>query len=211
MKNPSIVELQNPEKFELIAELSHNNIKTFILEQISFGGKIVRWYMIYQFIMITVGMFFLTRSIVLAIKGNVSPLYFSVSSLIFCFSVLIIIHELMHGIAIKYTGAKKVNYGAYLKKFIFYAEADKHVLNKKQFTIIALAPLVGIQLITLIAALFFLQHPLLYFIMIIMTAHSLFCAGDIALLSIFYRNKNDDIYTFDVKDEKKSYYFKTIK
>ena len=163
--------------------------------------------MIYQVLMIVVGIFFLTRSVVFAFQGNLAPLYFSLAALVFSFSILIVIHELIHGIALKLAGAKKVTYGGYLKKFIFYAEADQFVLNRKQFAFVALAPLFVVKLITLVGIIFLFNQPIFYFLIFVMSAHSLFCAGDIGLLSIFYKHKNSEIYTFDVKEEKTSYYF----
>jgi hypothetical protein len=41
-----------------------------------------------------------------------------------------------------------------------------------------------------------------------MCAHSLFCAGDIGLLSIFYKFGDAEVYTYDVKAEKTSYYYR---
>lgn len=208
MANPSIEELQNNEQFELIAELNHKLIKEFVLHQISEGGWLVKSYMIYQVLMLTLGAFLITRTVIFAFHQNWFPLYFLLASLLFSFSVLIVLHELLHGVAIKFTGAKKVNYGAYFRKFIFYAEADQHVLNKKQFALIALAPLVIVKVITLLGVLFFFHHPVVYSFTFIMCAHSLFCAGDIGLLSIFYRNNTSEIFTYDVKEKKKSYYFR---
>lgn len=40
-----------------------------------------------------------------------------------------------------------------------------------------------------------------------MSAHNQFCASDIGLLSIFFKNRNSEIFTFDVKAEKTSYFF----
>ena len=208
MTNPTIKQLQNDDEFELIAELNHQQIKEFVINQLSENGKIVRMYMIYQILMILIGLFFLTRSVVLAFQNYSEPLYYSAAAFIFCFSLLIVIHELLHGIALKLTGAKRVNFGGYLKKFIFYAEADQFVINRKQFAFIALTPLVIVKIITLFGAILFLHSPLFYFLIFVMSAHSLFCAGDIGLFSIFYKYKKSEIYTFDVKAEKKSYYFK---
>lgn len=207
MTNPTIEELQNEEQFELIAELNHQQIKKFVLQQLSGGGKLVQLFMIYQLFMILVGLFFFTRSIVQLFYNYPEPFYYSLGALIFCFSLLIIIHELLHGVALKLTGAKRITFGSYIKKFIFYAEADKYVLNQKQFTFIALTPLVAIKLFTLIGILFFLNSPVVYFFIFVMSAHSLFCAGDIGLLSIFYKYKKLEVYTFDIKAEKKSYYY----
>ena len=210
MANPTIEELQNEDKYELVTKLNHKQIKEFVIEQLTGGGKIVFSYMIYQFLMVLLGLFFLTRTIVLAFQNYMQPLYISLATLVFCFSILIIIHEFIHGIALKFTGAKKVRYGGYIKKFIFYAEADCHVLNRKQFEFVALAPLITVQVATLVGIILTLFQPWVYFWIILMSAHSLFCAGDIGLLSLFYKEKDLELYTFDVKTEKTSYYYKKI-
>jgi hypothetical protein len=208
MNNPTIKELQNEDKYELIAELNHQQIKEFVLQQLSGGGKIIWVYMIYQVLMILLGLFFFTSSIVQVFQNNPEAFYFSIGALVFCFSILIVLHELLHGVALKITGAKRINFGGYPKKFIFYAEADQFVINRKQFAFIALTPLVLVKLVSFAGIIIFLSQPILYFFIIVMSAHSLFCAGDIGMLSIFYKYKDEsEIYTYDVKAEKKSYYF----
>ena len=167
MANPTIKELQNNEKYELIAELNHNQIKDFVLKQLSVGGRIIRLFMIYQLLMILIGLFFFTRSIVFAFHDNPGPLFYSIAALIFCFSFLIIIHELLHGVALKLTGAKQINFGGYLKKFIFYAEADQHVINRKQFAFIALTPLIVIKLTTLVGVILFYNQAIFFFLIFI--------------------------------------------
>lgn len=210
MPNPTIEELQNPEKYELIAELHHQQIKEFVIDKLAKGGKLTTFYMIYQLLMVVLGIFFATRSVVQFFQNNVTPLYYTLAALVFSFSVLIVLHELIHGIALKFVGAKKVNYGVIIKRFIFYAEADKTVLNRNQFTLVALAPLLVVQLLTLVGVLVFLHHPAFYAVIFIMSTHSLFCAGDIGLLSIFYKYGHSEIYSYDVKATKTSYYYKEI-
>jgi len=92
MTNPTINELRNPEIFELIAQVNHHQIKEFVIERLTSEGKIIRIYMYYQILMIVVGMFFFTRSIVFAFKGDLVPLYYSIAALVFCFSALIVFH-----------------------------------------------------------------------------------------------------------------------
>ena len=211
MANPTIQELSESSDFELIAKLNHQQIKEFVINQLMENGKIIKIYMIYQLVMIITGIFFFTRSIVLAFQESTVQLYFTLAALVFCFTVLIVIHEFLHGIALKITGAKKVTFGGYLKKFIFYAEADRFVINRKQFAFIALTPLFTVKLITLIGVAVFFSQPFFYFLIFVMSAHSLFCAGDIGLLSIFYKQKNSEIFTFDVKADKTSYFYRRIK
>ncbi|WP_372950048.1 DUF3267 domain-containing protein [Mariniphaga sp.] len=208
MTNPTIEELQNSENYELVAELEHRQIKEFVIDQITTESKLIKGFMIYQGIMILVGLFFATRPIVLTMRGNSEPLFYLLGAIVFTFTLLIIIHELLHLLALKITGAPKITIGGYLKKFIFYAEADRHVLNRKQFALVALTPLVVVKAVTLIAIILTIGEPAFYFWMFVMSAHSLFCAGDIGLLSFFDRFPNSKVFTFDVKEEKRSYFFR---
>ncbi|HDR52360.1 MAG TPA: DUF3267 domain-containing protein [Mariniphaga anaerophila] len=208
MTNPTIEELQNSENYELVAELEHRQIKEFVIDQISTESRLIKGFMIYQGIIILVGLFFATRPIVLAMRGNSEPLFYLLGAIIFTFTLLIIIHELLHLLALKITGAPKITIGGYLKKFIFYAEADRHVLNRKQFELVALTPLVVVKAITLVAIVLTIGEPVFYFWMFVMSAHSLFCAGDIGLLSFFDRFPGSEVYTYDLQEEKRSYFFR---
>lgn len=210
MTNPTIEELRESSKYELVAKLNHTDIKEFVIEQLSGNGKLIRVFMFYQVIMIIIGIFFFTRSIVKAFQDYFPPLIYSLAALVFCFSMLVVIHELLHAIALLFTGTRKINFGGYFRKFIFYAEADRHVLNRKQFAFVALTPLIAVKIITLTGVIVFLNEPIFYFFIFVMSAHSLFCAGDIGLLSLFYKEKDTELYTFDVKEEKTSYYYRNI-
>ncbi len=207
MANPTIEELQKEEDFELVAKLNHEKIKEFVIGQLTGNSPIVIVYMVYQILMVLLGIFFLTRTLFLAYHENFQPLIFTAIALAFSFSFLVVIHELIHGIVLKFTGARTIHFGGYLKRFIFYAEADRHVLNRTQFAWVALAPLVLIQTVTLVGIAFFRQEAFVYFWIILMSTHSLFCAGDIGLLSLFYASE-DELFTFDIDAEKQSYYYR---
>lgn len=209
MANPSIEELHDPDKFEKIAELGHPQIKDFVLDQLAKGGTLVTSYMVYQVLMMLVGIWFIVRAAILAFDNFSSPLVMTGLSLVFSFTLLIPIHELLHGLALKITGARNIHYGGYLRKFIFYAEADRHVMNKSQFTFVALTPLITVKLVTFCGIILFWSSPLFFFFVTLMAAHSFFCAGDIGLLSLFMRD--DNVYTYDIREEKRSFYFKKLK
>lgn len=209
MANPTIDELQNSDRFELVARLKHTEIKNFVLEQIAeTSSKIVKAYMFYQLLMVLTGMFFLARAVVFVFRNYYEPFFISLGAIIFSFSILIVVHEGLHGAALKLSGAPRISFGGFFRKFIFYAEADRHVMNRKQFAFVALTPLIVVKVTTLLGVFFFWNQPLFYFFLIIMSAHSLFCAGDIGLLSVFYDNSEKDVFTFDVKGEKTSYFYR---
>ncbi|SHF93610.1 Putative zincin peptidase [Mariniphaga anaerophila] len=210
MANPTNEELQNSEKYELVAQLEHRRIKEFVVEQLNTESSLIKGFMVYQGIMILVGLFFATRPLVLALRGNFEPLFWLLGAMVFSFSLLIVIHELLHLLAFKITGAKKVRIGGDLKKFIFYAEADRHVLNKKQFSFIALTPLVAVKIMALAGIILTISSPAVYFWIFVMCVHSLFCAGDVGMLSFLNRFTDSEIYTFDVSEEKRSYFYREI-
>jgi hypothetical protein len=157
--------------------------------------------------MLFLGFGLLGYSLVKTFRGDSLMLVSIAVSLVFSFSVLIVLHELIHGVAFKIVGAPKVSYGGYIRKMLFYAEADRFVANRKQFTMVALAPLIVVKLLTITGCIIFWGGPFLWFFLSTMCLHSLFCAGDIALLSFFYQT-SDKYFTFDDKPSKRSYYFR---
>jgi hypothetical protein len=206
-EKPTIRDLNDSEKFDLLASVEHGRIKEFILQQVMTDKIFIPAYMIYQILLFFSGLFFLTRSVILAYRGHWSYLLYSSAGILFSFTVLVIIHELLHGLALKLTGAPSVTYGGILRKFIFFAEADNYVIGRNSFLFVAFTPLVMVQIIIIIGIIFWFYVPFVYFFLMVMTVHSFFCSGDIALCTIFYRFSDRETFTYDNRSEKKSYYY----
>jgi len=204
---PTIQELNDPEKFELIASVEHGKIKDFIVRQMMMDKVIIPAYMIYQTLLLFSGLFFLTRAIILAYRGDWSYLLLSLAAIVFSFTALVVVHELLHAVALKLSGARKITFGRILRKFIFFAEADNYVLGRKSFIFVALTPLVVVQIITIAGIIYWFYVPFVYFFLMLMTMHSFFCSGDIALVTIFYRFSDRETFTYDNCKDKISYYF----
>jgi hypothetical protein len=196
----------NPQ-FELLKEVSHQNLREFVLEQVRDEKQIIRLYSVYQIIMMSLFVFILTRNIILSIKGNSDPLLYLGLAVLFSFSLLIVIHELIHALAYLITGSKKISFGVVLKKFVFYALADRQVISSKPFHIVALAPFVLVKLICLVGIALFFNSPVGSFFLTVMCLHSLFCAGDMAMLAFYKMNSDKEIYNFDVRSEGKTYFY----
>ncbi len=204
---PTIQDLNDPEKFELLASVEQGRIKEFVLQQVMTDKVFIPAYMIYQTLLFFSGLFFLTRSIILAYRGDWRYLLISAAGILFSFTLLVVIHELLHGLALKLNGAPSVTFGGILRKFIFFAEADNYVLGRTSFLFVAFTPLVVIQTITIIGIIFWFYVPFVYFFLMVMTIHSFFSSGDVALVTIFYRFSDRETFTYDNSIEKKSYYF----
>jgi len=200
-------DLQNENEYELLTEVSHQKLREFVVEQIVEEKYVIRIYSIYQLIMMIVFAFLLTRGIVLSIKGYSGILIEIGLSIVFSLSALIIIHELLHALAYLITGARRISFGVIPKKFIFYALADRQVITARAFHIVALTPFIVVKLICLAGFIVFYNQQLIYSFLSVMCLHSLFCAGDIAMLAFYRIHKGKEIYNFDNKSEGKTYFY----
>jgi len=200
-------DLLDENEFELMTEVSHQDLKEFVVAQITQEKLIIRSYSIYQLILVLLFMYFLSKSVVLAIKGFPEMLIPIALATVFSLSALVVIHELLHVLAYLLTGARKISFGAIIKKFVFYALADRQVISPGAFRIVALAPFVVVKLACLIGIVIFLNQQLMYFFITVMCLHSLFCAGDIAMLAFYHIHSEKEIYNFDDKAMGKTYFY----
>ena len=197
--------------YEKIEELEHSNLKPFLRREIAGNqgwGMIAKMYqgmglLLIGFALIKAFASYMTHKETESLAGLGLGVLFS-------FTVLIVLHELLHAIAYLVVGARRLSFGMNLKKFLFFVQADKKVLNYKQFMIVALVPAVLVGVVSLAGAIFYYGQPLYYFFMVIFGLHGLFCSGDFGLLCFFENRKEDEIYTFDVKKERKTYFYKKL-
>ncbi len=199
--------LQNNTEFELLAEVSHQELKEFVVAQVAHGKHIIKLYSFYQLAMFLLFLFVLARSIVFGFKSHPEMLVSIGLASVFSVTVLIIIHELLHALAYLVTGARKISFGAIPQKFIFYALADRQVVSPNAFRVVALAPFVIVKILCLAGIVIYFNEQLMYFFITIMCLHSLFCAGDIAMLSFYRIHKGKEIYNFDDKTKGKTYFY----
>jgi hypothetical protein len=200
-------DLIESDEFELLTEVNHLHIKQFIFEQISREKYLIRLYSVYQISMIALFLFLLAKAIILFAKDIKEPLVAIGFSLLFSFTLLIVLHELAHALAYKFMGTGKITFGAIWRKFIFYAAADQQVVDYSSFKVVALAPFVAVKILCISLAVFFWTTPLAYFFISVMCVHSLFCAGDIAMLAFYKLHPDKEIYNFDDLSQKNTFFY----
>lgn len=200
--------IDNPE-FELLIKLEHKNAKQFVKEQLVHKSKITKRYLWYQLSMITLLIALISSGLILWYVKSAVALLYIIGAFCFSFTLLIIIHELLHGLALLLLGYNKISFGGNIRKFVFFAQADQQVLSRHQFYILALFPLVTIKIVTITAILIaiVIHSPWIWFWMTTMAIHSFFCAGDIGFISFFKLNPDKEIFTFDSKAEKSTYFY----
>jgi len=152
--------------------------------------------------------FFLTRSIVYSTRGGHSEEITGVGlAILFSLSVLIVVHELLHALAYLLSGARRISFGLVPKKFIFYALADRQVIAPRAFHFVALTPFVVVKLACLVGLATTQNTLFIYFFLTVMCLHSLFCAGDIAMLAFYNLYRGKEIFNYDNRIEGKTYFY----
>lgn len=201
-------ELINNSQYEKLDCFSHKNIKHVVMREMGDGGKwatISNTYQVLGLIAILIGSF---KSFVPFLKrGNFDNLFGFSVGILFSVTLLIVVHEVIHAIAYKLVGAKKLSFGMRIRKFLFYVLADKQVFSIDKFKIVALAPVTTIAILTVIGMVLTYNHPMFYAFLSVFGIHSLFSGGDFGLLSYFENRKGKEILTFDVKEEGKTYFY----
>jgi hypothetical protein len=118
---------------------------------------------------------------------------------------ILAVHEVLHALAFRLCGAKKIDFGYNSKSFMIYAYADDFPTNMKHLAFIAILPFATIT-IFLLLFLFCFSNLMIPFILILVF-HSIMCIGDFALVK--YAIKYPDHYTVDeIKLNKRTYFFK---
>jgi len=207
MKSYSVKELNESPDFELIKVVDHGQIKSFIWEQIDEPTPLIRYYGIYQMAMLGVYLGIFGVCVKQAIGGDVVPLFWFIAALGFSFTFLIVIHELLHAAAYRVNGIKKLSFGAIWRKFVFYVAADRQVVGPRVFKRVALAPFVWVNVLSVIPGILCWVHPCAFFFFSIMCIHSLFCAGDMAMLAFCSRTPDKLIFHYDDLAEGKTFFY----
>lgn len=189
----------------LLDELQHQELIPFVKKYIR-KNTVFSW----VYYLSTLALFVI--GIVLVLRGYNNEGYklmdkLSKFTLGFALALLLLpLHEYIHVLAYKYVGAVNTSYDSNIKKFYFMAIADRFVANRQEFKIVALAPFIVISL-GLLLSVFLVNDNWQIILLGVIFAHTSMCSGDFALLSYFQFHKDKEVCTYDLKEEKVSYFY----
>jgi len=207
-RTPSIESLRNNPGYRFVRELGFEEMIPFVLEHIRKRGL-----MSFIYFATCMGLFiWMIFQIFLMLSGNLltgKQVLFQVIAGVLAGSFLVIpVHELIHGLAYRILGAKKIIFGADLKQFIFYVTADKYPVSGHRIIFLALLPFAVINAVTILALLTYFPDKMIFGGFFLLS-HNIMCIGDFAI-SNYVRLSGNRIYSFDVPEEKKSYFFERV-
>lgn len=202
---PDAETLRKDPSYRMILELDFSEMIPFVLSNMRLRSLIPLFYASIN----AVFLLFILLYIVVSVRmGALSAgkIVWQILSGILAGSILVIpLHELLHGLAYRMLGARRISFGMDLQQFIFYVTADRFPISKRELAFLAMVPFVFINLVLItITAVWASQITL--FTASLLLSHNLMCIGDFAMISYAFKQKGK-LYNYDDTENKKSYFF----
>jgi len=205
---PDIETLRNDPAFRLVYRLDFQEMVPFVLEQIKRRGLFSWFYAAINLFMLG---FIILYSINTLVDHSLTWKSFMAQLIpgILAGSFLVIpVHELIHGLAYRILGARKIIFGADLKQLIFFVTANRYPVRGYEIHLLTLSPFVIINLVTAGISLWLYPNYLL-FAGVFLLSHNIMCIGDFAI-SNYVNKAKGKIYNFDEPENKTSYFFEEL-
>ncbi len=204
---PDVATLQQENGYRMLLELDFSEMIPFVLSNIRLRGFFSFFYISFNVCFL----FFIVLYTLWSVRNgsmNAGNIFWQILAGVLVGSIGVIPpHELLHGLAYRVLGARKIKFGADLQQFIFYVTADRFPISKRELAFLAMAPFVIINLVLIIlTAVWFSQITL--FSASLLLCHNLMCIGDFAMTSYAY-SKKGKLYTYDDTEKKKSFFFES--
>lgn len=203
---PDAETLQENPQYRKVLELEFSEMIPFVLTNIRKRGAVPLFYLAIN----VAFLIFIFMYSAWSIQGgflSFGRISLQVIAGIFAGSILVILpHELLHGLAYRLLGARKINFGMDLQQFIFYVTADHFPISRKELVFLALTPFVMINALIIAATALWATELTLFFTALLLS-HNIMCIGDFAIINYAFGQKGE-LYTYDDVKNKRSYFFK---
>jgi hypothetical protein len=205
---PDVEKLRQDPCYRQILELDFNDMIPFVLSSIR-KRSIISYFFIFVnlglllfiIVYILVGMIGSSLTWSMIIKQSLTGI---VSGTI----LVIPFHEILHGLAYRILGARKIRIGADLQQFIFFVTADRYPVSGHELYFLAMTPFVVINITTMLIPAIWFPHVIL-FPAFLLLSHNIMCIGDFALVNYVFRAQKK-VFTYDETEKKKSYFYEEI-
>jgi hypothetical protein len=181
-------------------KLTHDNIIPFVqqyLKKFTFSSMV---YLLVNVVVLLVIIYKFMHS-----AEGIDRMLTNIGLGVFLAVALIPVHEGIHGLAYTLLGAKTVKYKADIRKFVFYAIADKFVVNAWQFKMVAFAPFIVINSAIVICS-YFVSEGIVFILLGMLLFHTGACSGDFGLASYLDLHRGRGMITFDDEGIGESYF-----
>ncbi len=208
-QTPDVETLRSDPAYRLVMEIGFSEMIPFVMAQIRKRG-VMTW------IYITSNVCMLGALLYIILSGSLNgsltwsgALLQSLAGIVAGSFAIIPFHEMLHGLAYRILGAKKISFGVDFQQLIFFVTADRYPVSGRQLIFLALTPFVLINLAILMITVFFIPKILLFSCFLLLI-HNMMCIGDFAIAGYVHRS-GVRVYSYDEPGEKRSYFFEDVK
>jgi hypothetical protein len=196
MSRPDHQLLEQGKGYRLVLEIKHAGILDFIMQHL----RPVSFPLLFFYLFNGLILLGLAAQIVFSIWDGTMSIWLSLGAFVggtfFFVLILIPVHEMIHLLTFKLLGAKHTRVFAQWEKFLFYAVADKFVMNYREFIWLALPPFVLLNSLLLLALLI-IHGPAQYAVWSALIFHSTGCIGDFVLIAYLSDKSRRHYLSFD--------------
>jgi hypothetical protein len=202
---PTVEELFQEDVFKPIKVVPFEKLLPFLFENMKPDNKTMAFFYFFLLICVLAACMFLIQ------PGFTFTqiFWFGLAGFISSFTVLVPLHELFHAVAFRFFGARNLHFGKDLKQMMFYITVHNFVMNRKEFSVLAMMPFIGITVLLTILE-FILPDKYVWFCISAIFWHATMCIGDFSMLAFYEKNKHLEMYTFDDAEKKISYFYQKV-
>ncbi|MGA0555999.1 DUF3267 domain-containing protein [Larkinella sp. VNQ87] len=206
MNKPTISDLQDSGRYQLIESFSIDDMKDFLLRELGINSspKPARLTLKTLPFTLLMGGLGAATGFLLA-KSAITMPFWQLAGGLVGLILLLPIHEAIHALVFKAFGAPNVGFGYSLKSLIVYAYAQRFVLSMKEVALVAAMPFLVITTALVIAWVVWPSLGLLWGSTLVF--HTLACVGDYVLVRYAYKNRHRAVFTYDDLTERMSYFY----
>jgi len=204
-KIPDVKTLQMDPGFRKILELDFDEMIPFVLSNIRKRSLFPLLYLFYNAASTIYIIFYILFGLNSGFLSAGNILGQIVGGILVGSIVVIPPHELLHGLAYRILGARKIRFGIDFRQFIFYVTADRFPISRRELAFLALTPFVVINTVVIGITAIWVQQYILFTVSLLLS-HNIMCIGDFAMIGYAYSIKKE-LITYDDPENKKSYFY----
>jgi len=205
--NIRVEDLEDESKFRQILKVPYDELINFVIDYIKRRSDLMVFF--WSLCIVFLGFAAYIRLNIAGYFPLKNILLHSLLGLIVFPLILIPVHEMLHAITFRITGAKQIKAGMDLRQYMFYVTAHRHVVNSRQFRWIGYTPFAVISL-GLLLLILFVPGLWKWSLSLLLLVHATMCTGDFAMMNFFRLNRKKKLYTWDDAEKKIAYFYEEI-
>jgi len=205
-QKPSIADLNDPRRFEIIADVAHSEILRFVQQHLRRFSWVTG---LYGLVNVTALGFVVLRCMQSGLPA-LDALSTVCLGMALAYVLLLPVHEHVHAFAYRLAGAGETRVRYNPRRLTAFCEAPGAVVSGGEYTLVCLAPFLVLNPILAVLAFSVGKGKLALLITGGLLLHIGACSGDIALVNFVWLNRGRASFTYDDAGRERGRFFRSV-